>query len=242
MRFRQKAVSRVLCALYAAVLSQAAIAGPAPQATDYDAQDTRLNVAYKALSQGLGEASRKALRDEERQWISERDKACGVSPGQVLKNECTTAITRSRADELEHRAAKPIPGSAAVNMSAITGDWGYRTDCGFGHYVNLTVSKAQPEAEGTWADGTRNDGGQGKFKGQWRDGKLYVRFCSDDPQNGDFPACPAYDDGAAYFSPQGKQLVWFQQSGRTYDRYVALDRVPKGGKAPLDTHCKDDDR
>lgn len=212
---------------------------------EYTYQDKRLNDTYKALSASLDDTRRIALRDEEREWIASRDKACkpnsdGGTAGLIGAGSCTLKWTTARAKELASRTGGKA--ASAVNASAITGDWGYRTDCGFGHYVNLTVSKAEPEAEGTWGDGTRNDGGQGKFKGQWREGKLYVRFCSDDPQNGDFPACPAYDDGAAYLLPQGKQLVWFQKSGKAYDRYVALDRVPKGGKAPLDTHCKDDDR
>lgn len=238
MFFRQKDISRVLCAALAVAMSHAAVA----QTSDYDAQDARLNAAYKKLSQGLDDANRKALRDEERQWILGRDKACGATAGQVLKNACTTASTRTRADELERRAGSAASAGKSSADTAISGDWGYRTDCDFGHYVNVTVTKASPDAEGKWGDGTRNDGSQGLLKGQWRDGKLYVRFCSDDGQQGDYPACPAYSEEVAYFTPQGRQLVWFQRSGETYDRYVALDRVPKGGKAPLDTHCKGGDR
>ena len=237
-----------LASTMAFFLGQAAWAAPAGQASvasDYDAQDARLNAAYKALAGTLDEAGRRALRDEERQWIAGRDTACKTPTGTVVKNSCTLTQTRFRADELSQRAkggstgAAPARAATAAPATAgIAGTWGYRSDCDFGHDVDFVVTRASPDAEGTWADGTRNGGSQGAFKGAWRNDRLYLRFCSSDGQQGDYPACPAYSDEAAYVAPKGKQLAWHQLSGGNDEAYVVLDRVPKGGKAPLDTHCK----
>lgn len=99
---------------------------------DYDTQDVCLNAAYKALFASLDGAGRKALRDEERQWILGRDTMCKVPVGTVVKNQCTTTQTRFRADELEKRlkgrAAKPAarrrplpcwPASGPIAATAI---------------------------------------------------------------------------------------------------------------------------
>ncbi|HEY4293253.1 lysozyme inhibitor LprI family protein [Luteibacter sp.] len=201
---------------------------------DYDTQDARLNTVYKKLSGSLDDAGRKALRDEERQWIAGRDKACGVTPGTVVKNSCTTTQTSFRADEL----AKRVRGGnmpAGQGAQAVAGDWGYRTDCNLGHYVQLHIP-AGSAAEGTWSDGTQNGGSQGRFKGEWRDGKLYLRFCAEEAERGGYPACPAFGDVDGYVQPEGKQLAWY----RADSKYVSLERVAKGVKAPLDKQCKDE--
>lgn len=205
-------------------------------AHDYDTQDARLNAVYKKLSGSLDDAGRKALRDEERQWIAGRDKACGVTPGTVLKNTCTTTQTSFRADELEKRARGAGTAPAAQGARAVAGDWGYRTDCNLGHYVELHVPATGAVPEGTWSDGTRTEGSQGRFKGEWRDGKLYLRFCAEEAERGGYPACPAFGDVDGYVQPEGKQLAWY----RADSKYVSLERVAKGGKAPLDKQCKDD--
>jgi uncharacterized protein YecT (DUF1311 family) len=239
----------------ALALAHVSVASPAPQdaaARNYDAQDARLNAVYKKLMQSLDEPARKALRDEERQWVAGRDQSCGVPPGSTAKNECTTTQASFRADELESRlkkttgahAATAASGVGAAGGTAILGDWGYRSDCNLGHAAQLGVTASTAKtAEGTWSDGTHQSGSQGRFKGEWRDGKLYTRFCADPAERGGYPACPAYGDVSAYVVPEGKRLAWYQVEGPAsegnYSKYVTLDRVPKGGRAPLDTQCKD---
>ncbi|HEY4093533.1 MAG TPA: lysozyme inhibitor LprI family protein [Luteibacter sp.] len=224
---------------YALVMT--ASAAPAPQEADaaYDAQDVRLNAAYKKLAQSLDEAGRKSLRNEERQWIVGRDTACKVSAGTVVKNQCTTTQTSFRADELEKRAKGSAKAPAAGAVSALAGDWAYQSDCNLGHDAELSVQATSSAIEGTWSDGTRTSGSQGRFKGDWRDGKLFVRFCTEDDANGGYPACPAYSDVSAYMVPDAGKLTWYRTTGGKASKYVVLDRKPKGGDVPKDTKCKE---
>ncbi|WP_170207528.1 lysozyme inhibitor LprI family protein [Luteibacter pinisoli] len=230
---------RVLSLLGATALATAfaASAAPAPQEANaaYDAQDIRLNAAYKKLSQSLDDAGRKALRNEERQWIIGRDTACKVSAGNLVKNECTTTQTSFRADELEKR----LGGS-----TSLAGEWAYRSDCGFGHHAEMSLRTTAPQVEGTWSDGSRKDGSQGQLKGQWRDGKLFVRFCTEDSPDGSYPACPAFSDVSGYLVPYGGQLVWYRTSGMPaegkFNKYLVLGRKPNGGDVPKDTKCDSD--
>lgn len=232
-RARTSAQVRWLAAMAVGLASATGVAAQDVGSHDYDAQDARLNAVYKKLSASLDDAGRKALREEERQWIAGRDKACGVKPGTVAKNACTTTQTSFRADELEKRAQGA--GAKGAGAAAVAGDWGYRTDCNLGHAVELHIPEgAAPE--GTWSDGTRSMGSSGRFKGEWRDGKLYMRFCAEEAERGGYPVCPAFGDVDGYVTPEGKRLAWY----RADEKYVSLERVAKGGKAPLDTKCKDD--
>jgi hypothetical protein len=237
---------RLLCAAgLGLAASHAAVAMPQDDPAAYDAQDARLNAAYQKLSRSLDDAGRKALRDEERQWIAGRDTACKVPKGTVAKNACTTTQTSFRADELEKRAARASTAStgSASQGAALKGAWAYRSDCNLGHSAEFTVERTSPAVEGTWSDGTRNGGSQGRFKGEWRDGKLFVRFCSDDDERGGYPACPAYGDADAYVTPEGSKLAWYRASGTPaeghFERYVVLSRKPGSGDVPKDPQCKD---
>src|SRR6187402_120154 len=74
--------------------------------SEYDFQDKRLNTAYKALRQSMVETQRVALRDQERAWIADRDKACapptdGGTADMLGANECRLDRTAERAAELE---------------------------------------------------------------------------------------------------------------------------------------------
>ena len=80
--------------------------------TEYDFQDGRLNTAYKALRATMSDAQRKVLRDEERAWIADRDKACappsdGGTAHMLGANECRLNRTASRAAELEEQLTRP---------------------------------------------------------------------------------------------------------------------------------------
>ena len=71
-------------------------------------QDHRLNQTYKKLMVSLNEHSRKQLREEERRWITFRDKFCAPESesgqGQELESdECLVDQTADRATELESR-------------------------------------------------------------------------------------------------------------------------------------------
>jgi uncharacterized protein YecT (DUF1311 family) len=80
--------------------------------SEYDFQDKRLNSAYKALRQSMAETQRTALRDQERAWIADRDKACapptdGGTADMLGANECRLNRTAERAAELEAQLKHP---------------------------------------------------------------------------------------------------------------------------------------
>lgn len=78
--------------------------------TEHAYQDKRLNTAYKAVRASLAEPQRTALRDEERAWITSRDKKCAPDPdggtGAMLdSNQCALDETAARAATLEGRVS-----------------------------------------------------------------------------------------------------------------------------------------
>uniref|UniRef100_UPI0012938A42 lysozyme inhibitor LprI family protein n=1 Tax=Frateuria defendens TaxID=2219559 RepID=UPI0012938A42 len=198
-------LSRLVAALLLAMAWKASAAPSPPQqmeqaiAYDYDVQDARLNTAYRKLASSLDAARRKALRDEERAWMVERDQACGKgsAPGSVARNACTLARTSARADKLEKQVSKLL-------TEGFSGSYGYQTHCNFGHYVQFVIKHGAPDYAGTWSDGTRVHGDFGEFRGQERNGQLYVRFCTAGGMKG-WPECPAYGaEDDAYFVSQGR--------------------------------------
>jgi uncharacterized protein YecT (DUF1311 family) len=80
--------------------------------TEFDFQDRRLNTAYTSLRESLPDAGRRALRDQERAWIADRDKACtppadSGTAAMLGANECRLDRTALRAAELEARRTRP---------------------------------------------------------------------------------------------------------------------------------------
>jgi len=218
---------------------------------EHDYQDTRLNAAYQRLRKSMTDAERVALRDEERAWIALRDKQCapdkdGGTAAMLDSNQCHLRETAARAAVLEKRTLdKGVAGAGtaqtANNRTALVGEWGYRTDCNLGHDVEVTIHEGSPAFEGTWSDGTRTTGSQGRLQGAWHDGTLAVRFCTDDDERGGYPACPAYSEVAAYMTAEGGKLAWYRANGAARgkgEQYVVLDRKPKGGDVPKVTKCK----
>lgn len=76
--------------------------------TEHDYQDKRLNAAYQKLRASLSPEQRTTLRDEERRWMAERDKACAPDPdggtaNMLDSNQCVLNQTVARAMILEGR-------------------------------------------------------------------------------------------------------------------------------------------
>jgi len=74
-------------------------------------QDRRLNRIYGKLIKSLPPERRVSLRDEERAWIGDKEKKCGMpeSPGQgqiLDSTSCAVTETARRARELEQRVKK----------------------------------------------------------------------------------------------------------------------------------------
>jgi len=196
----------------------------------FEVQDARLNVAYESLAALMGDTDREALRDEERRWIRGRDRVCARGT-----SDCMLERTAKRADDLERRVG---------GLASMVGDWGYRTDCNFGHYPNLTIpNSGGGTAVGEWADGTRLRGSRGSLQGEWRHSRLYVRFCEDEDWGGGHPICPVYGPVEAYMELRGEQLVWFRSvglpEGKMFREYVTLSRRPRFGGVPSDNDCDD---
>jgi len=80
---------------------------------EFEYQDGRLNAAYKRLQQVLPAAEMASLRDAQRKWIAEKDKACAwdaETEGQAQRidaNSCALKMTAERAVELEAMVAQP---------------------------------------------------------------------------------------------------------------------------------------
>lgn len=75
---------------------------------EYGFQDKRLNTAYQRLRKRLSPDKRNTLRDEERAWIADRDKACapdnsGGTASLLDSNQCQLDRTAARAAALEER-------------------------------------------------------------------------------------------------------------------------------------------
>jgi uncharacterized protein YecT (DUF1311 family) len=74
---------------------------------EYDRQDKRLNIAYKAAMKS-GNTDPKLLKQKQREWIKSRDASCpkpsddtATAHSYDMYMQCLTGITESRANELE---------------------------------------------------------------------------------------------------------------------------------------------
>ncbi|MGY0506059.1 lysozyme inhibitor LprI family protein [Luteimonas sp. e5] len=77
-------------------------------AKEHEFQDGRLNEVYRKLLSQLDSPGMQKLRQEQRQWLAERDMECdpGEDPGQgqlIDANSCVLNRTAERANELEAR-------------------------------------------------------------------------------------------------------------------------------------------
>lgn len=78
---------------------------------EYTYQDKLLNDHYKALAKSLDDTKRLALRDEERAWIAQRNKACKPDPEGgtaelINTGSCQLQWTAKRARELASRQGR----------------------------------------------------------------------------------------------------------------------------------------
>jgi hypothetical protein len=117
------------------------------------------------------------------------------------------------------------------------GQWSYQQSCGWNHTANLDLAGSGASYTGSWDDGTRVGGDSGKLKGEVRDDKLYLQFCSD----AGAPACPSYGEASAYLVRDQAKVVWYRKSGSDYRPYLTLHRAQAGQKVPADDQCADDE-
>ncbi|MFS8463399.1 DUF1311 domain-containing protein [Xanthomonas campestris pv. raphani] len=106
---KPKGDSPLLRPSYEECITNAAGATPAMLdciSAEHEYQDARLNMVYKALIAKLDGTEQSKLRDQQRQWIADRDEKCYYDPdsgqaGRVDAAECRLDMTASRAAELE---------------------------------------------------------------------------------------------------------------------------------------------
>jgi uncharacterized protein YecT (DUF1311 family) len=74
------------------------------------AMDVQLSTVYKSLLAKLTGPQREALRVEQRQWLSDREKTCSIYKGWL---SCLSDYYQKRIDTLKKRAVTPAPAKAA---------------------------------------------------------------------------------------------------------------------------------
>lgn len=150
--------------------------------------------------------------------------ACAQSPGPV--------------------AALPASTSPAENAAAaaFAGRWAYAQSCGWQHSAHLELKTTAEGIRGTWSDGTRVRGEAGELSGEYRNGKIFLRFCRDDVVESDPEACPDFRAEDAYVVREAGNLIWYRASGAgSYRRYLELSPVIVGQDIPKDDRCPEED-
>lgn len=134
-------------------------------------------------------------------------------------------------------------GAASDSAKAaepFVGRWLYAQSCGWEHSADLMIHPGSGVLEGTWADGTRVRGDNGTLRGTPRDGKLFLRFCSDAEGEGT-DICPNFGPEESYLVRKRGQLVWYRAYGADgYREYLTLDRFVLGDQVRYDDECPDD--
>ncbi|WP_372191620.1 hypothetical protein ACCQ21_02890 [Xanthomonas axonopodis pv. desmodiigangetici] len=133
---------------------------------------------------------------------------------QIMRCMVVTAITLSTACS----NASPPTSAAGAKFA---GKWAYATQCGSGHFLSLDLHQQNNHVRGERSEGTNLRGGGGKLEGDVRNGKLYVRHCSDDGEVG-YEACPKFSGEEDYFVLEQEALVRYQKFGSEYKRDVSL--------------------
>jgi hypothetical protein len=150
--------------------------------------------------------------------------ACAQSPGLVASPPASTSAAETAA------------------AAAFAGRWAYAQSCGWQHSAELEFKTTAEGVRGTWSDGTRVRGEAGELSGEYRDGKMFLRFCRDDVAESDPEACPDFRAEDAYVVREAGNLIWYRASGAdSYRRYLELSPVIVGQDIPKDDRCPEED-
>lgn len=98
---------------------------------EYKYQDARLNNDYRRLLIALEGSNKIELKSKQRQWLAERDSACGESAnneegqGQRIEaNDCFLEMTAKRAAELEAMATERLDAFVEGNAKILASQQG----------------------------------------------------------------------------------------------------------------------
>lgn len=171
--------------------------------------------------------------------------ACAAKPPGSEVADTEAASAQASAPAAASAAASPPAAAAAPEPAAskheFSGQWGYRQSCGWQHTAHLDIAQSATGASGSWDDGTRADGDSGRLQGELRDGRLYLRLCSEGAAGGKIAACPDYGEASAYVVREGATLAWYRKSGEAYRPYLKLHPAGAGQTVPDDTAgCEED--
>lgn len=135
-------------------------------------------------------------------------------------------------------AAHPHTGAATAAPSAadFAGDWGYRQSCGWQHSAHLELKATGTAVTGSWGDGTQVSGDSGQLRGALREGRLHLRFCSEDAAAGKPGACPDFGRESDYLTREGSTLIWYRASGAGHRPYLKLYPAGDDRSPPDDNH------
>ncbi|MEA9740011.1 hypothetical protein VDF74_13725 [Xanthomonas campestris pv. raphani] len=149
---------------------------------------------------------------------------------QITRCMVLTAIALSAA------CSNASPPASAVGAK-FAKKWVYATQCDSGHFLSLDLHQQNSHVTGDWSEGTDARGGGGKLEGDVRNGKLYVRYCSDDGEAG-YEACPKFSGEEDHFVLEQGNLVRYQKFGAEYKRDVLLRPDVQGQQIPAE-ECAD---
>ncbi|UIX75629.1 hypothetical protein ABFO19_03130 [Xanthomonas citri pv. glycines] len=149
---------------------------------------------------------------------------------QIMRCMVMAAIALSSACSNASPPTSPVGAKFAKR-------WAYATQCDSGHFLSLDLHQQRNHVTGEWSEGTNLRGGGGKLEGDVRNGKLYVRYCSDDGEAG-YEACPKFSGDEDYFVLEQGALVRYQKFGSEYKRDVALRPDVEGQQIPAEK-CAD---
>ncbi|GAB3380814.1 hypothetical protein [Lysobacter fragariae] len=128
------------------------------------------------------------------------------------------AIATSACQSSAHR---PGP-SASSTDGAFAGSWRYASGCENAHGAGFEIRQTGNTADGTWDEGTSVHAENGRFTGELRGRKLFLRFCTERPDAPGKGICPDYRDEDAYVIRRGDHLVWYRAWGSGFRKYIEL--------------------
>lgn len=150
-----------------------------------------------------------------------------------------TRVTSERNSPSAGTARAPSgPELHVEGTLAFDGEWGFASDCDFGHYITLGLKRSGNTVAGDWSDGTRVRGSQGELRGEIRKGELTLQRCNDGTSAGGEPECPAFQESHDTLVQVGSTLVWYHVYDGERTRYVVLERAP--ATSPRNLGCEND--
>ncbi len=170
-----------------------------------------------------------------------------TNPFRLLPWLCFASVTlvlctASACAQSPGPVAAASPADSTKDAAAFAGRWAYAQSCGWQHSAHLELRTTVDGIRGTWSNGTRVRGEAGELSGEYRDGKMFLRFCREDVAESDPEACPDFRAEDAYVVREAENLIWYRASGAdSYRRYLELSPVTAGQDIPKDDRCPEED-